>query len=97
MKINCNCIANDNGHCTAETCHGEIRALDARPETSEARRQRYMCAVQPSFADIIYSEIKRRVCDETGLSEDEVEIEIDQYGAIRAICRPHAKIEHIFF
>lgn len=50
MKINCNCIANDNGRCVAETCRGEIRALDARPETSEARRRRYMCAVQ-SFYD----------------------------------------------
>lgn len=41
------------------------------------------------------TKIKRRTCDETGLSEDEVEIEITQNGAIRAICRPRAKIGHI--
>lgn len=41
------------------------------------------------------TKIKRRTCDETGLSEDEVKIEIDQNGAIRAICRPRAKIAHI--
>lgn len=46
MKINCNCIANDNGRCVAETCHGEIRTFGARPSTPEARRQRYACAVQ---------------------------------------------------
>lgn len=44
----------------------------------------------------IITDIKRMVCEETGLSEDEVRVEIDQNGAIRAICRPHAKINHIF-
>lgn len=61
------------------------------------------------FGDIIYpipdsaakkdiiTDIKRMVCEETGLSEDEVKVEIDQNGAIRVICQPHTKINHIFF
>lgn len=50
MKVNCNCIANSNGHCVAEACHGEIQTLDARFNTPEARKQVYACAVQ-SFID----------------------------------------------
>lgn len=48
--VNCNCIANDNGHCVAETCRGEIQALDARFGSPEVRRQAYACAAR-SFAD----------------------------------------------
>ena len=50
MKVNCNCIANDNGHCVAEACWGEIRTLDARFNSPEVRKQVYECAAQ-SFAD----------------------------------------------
>ena len=46
MKVNCNCIANDNGRCVAETCRGEIRMFGVRFGTSEDRRQWYAFAAQ---------------------------------------------------
>ena len=50
MKVACHCIANDNGHCVAETCHGEIRMLDAKLGTPESRREHYDFAVK-AFSD----------------------------------------------
>jgi len=39
--------------------------------------------------------LRKEVCRQTGLSEEEVEIEIDEDGVYRATCRPVRKIESL--
>lgn len=37
--------------------------------------------------------VKKEVCRKTGLSEEEVNIEVGENGTYHAICRPHKKVE----
>lgn len=44
MKVSCHCIANIDGHCVAESCRGEITALDVNISSQEQAKRLYDAA-----------------------------------------------------
>lgn len=63
MKVTCHCIANNNGYCIAETCHGEIIMFDTKFDTTESRRKHYDLAIK-AFSDYFEEEYEDDDLDE---------------------------------